>query len=416
MEDEFDILVGIDWAKEDHQVCVLDRRRKVLDERSVKHSGSALTDLADRLAKHGDPGRTAVAIETPRGAVVEMLLERGFVVFHLNPKQLDRFRDRHTVAGAKDDRRDAFVLADSLRTDVHLFRRVRPDADNIVVLRELVRTDDDINKTMNGLTNRVREQLLRYFPQMLQVSPTADEPWFWKLLVMVPTPEAANKTPRGRVATLLKEHRIRRISADEILEILQQPPLRVSKGATIAASTHIAMLVQQLLLLHSQQRHVESSAKRLLDEMSEAPAPEGQQVEHHDVTILRSLPGVGWKVSATVLVEAAQALADRDYPALRALAGVAPVTLQTGKNKRGRAEMRRAANNRLRNAHYHWARVSAQTDPATRAYYAELRSRGHSHGRALRSVADRNLRILVAMLRSGTLYDVTKGRRAEVGP
>lgn len=413
MEDEFDILVGIDWAKEDHQVCVLDRHRKVLDERAVKHSGSAITDLADRLSKHGDPGRTAVAIETPRGAVVEMLLERGFAVFHLNPKQLDRFRDRHTVAGAKDDRRDAFVLADSLRTDVHLFRRVRPDPDDVVVLRELVRTDDDINKAMNGLTNRVREQLLRYFPQMLEVSPTADEPWFWKLLVLVPTPEAAAKVPRGRIATLLKEHRIRRISAEEILEVLRQPPLRVSKGASIAASTHIAMLVPQLLLLHAQQRDVERSAKQLLEQMAEAPASEGQKVEHRDVTILRSLPGVGWKVSATMLVEAGQALADRDYPALRALAGVAPVTIQTGKNKRGRPKMRHAANNRLRNAHYHWARVSTQSDPASRAYYADLRGRGQTHGRALRSVADRNLRILVAMLQNGTLYDPTRGRRAE---
>jgi len=53
--------------------------------------------------------RVAVAIEVPRGAIVELLVERGFQVFAINPKQLDRFRDRHTVAGAKDDRRDAFV-------------------------------------------------------------------------------------------------------------------------------------------------------------------------------------------------------------------------------------------------------------------------------------------------------------------
>ena len=61
----------------------------------------------------GQPQRVAVAIEVPRGAIVEGLVERGFHVFAINPKQLDRFRDRHSVAGAKDDRRDAFVLADS---------------------------------------------------------------------------------------------------------------------------------------------------------------------------------------------------------------------------------------------------------------------------------------------------------------
>lgn len=109
-----------------------------------------------------------------------------------------------------------------------------------------------------------------------------------------------------------------------------------------------------------------------------------------------------------MLVEASQALAERDYPAMRALAGVAPVNKQTGKNKRGRAEMRRAANNRLRNANYHWARVAAQTDPHAQAQYRALRAKGHSHGRALRSVADRNLRLLTAMLRDGTLYDETR--------
>ena len=112
MEHEFKFFVGIDWATEEHQVYVFDDRRKTVGERVVKHSGTAIAELAEWLAKLGDPASIAVAIETPRGAVVEMLVERGFEVFHLNPKQLDRFRDRHTVAGAKDDRRDAMILAD----------------------------------------------------------------------------------------------------------------------------------------------------------------------------------------------------------------------------------------------------------------------------------------------------------------
>ena len=66
----------------------------------------------------------AIGIEVPHGTLVEELLERGFTVFSINPKQLNRFRDRHFPAGAKDDKRDAFVLADSLRTDQHCFRAV----------------------------------------------------------------------------------------------------------------------------------------------------------------------------------------------------------------------------------------------------------------------------------------------------
>src|SRR5205823_12786726 len=97
--------------------CV--RNGKVLDEKWIEHSGSSLTELADWLRGHagGAPERMAVGIEVPRGAVVETLMEQGFAVFSINPKQLDRFRDRYSPAGAKDDQRDALVLADGLRTD-----------------------------------------------------------------------------------------------------------------------------------------------------------------------------------------------------------------------------------------------------------------------------------------------------------
>lgn len=413
MEHEFKVFVGIDWATEEHQVHAMDGRRKLLGERVVKHSGTAIGELAGWLQTLGDPASVAVAIETPRGAVVEMLLERGFAVFHLNPKQLDRFRDRHTVAGAKDDRRDAMVLADSLRTDAHLFHRVRADDDQVILLRELVRADDDLAKDQNGLTNRLREQLIRYFPQMLELCPSANEPWLWDLLVAIPTPAAAARASVNTVAKVLTDNRIRRIDAEKALATLQQPPLRVAAGTVDAATTHIRLLVPRLHLVEMQRKAIEKQVKSLLDDMAKQEPPPGQEVEHRDVTVLLSLPGVGWKVSATMLVEASQALAERDYPALRALAGVAPITKQTGKNKRGKVEMRRAANNRLRNAAYHWARVSTQADPHARAHYSALRARGHSHGRALRSVADRNLRLLMAMLRAHTLYDPDHPRKVQ---
>ena len=127
--------VGIDWGSQQHQVCVLDRDRHVVGERVVDHTGSSLAQLATWLwaLSAGQPQRVAVAIEVPRGAIVEGLIERGFHVFAINPKQLDRFRDRHSVAGAKDDRRDAFVLADSLRTDRPSFRRLHLDKPQLLL-------------------------------------------------------------------------------------------------------------------------------------------------------------------------------------------------------------------------------------------------------------------------------------------
>jgi len=102
--EQYQFFVGVDWGSETHVVCVLDPDRQLIAERSVPHTGIGLTTLADELTALAAPGRIAVAIEAPRGAVVDTLLDRGMHVFSLNPKQLDRFRDRHTVAGAKDDR------------------------------------------------------------------------------------------------------------------------------------------------------------------------------------------------------------------------------------------------------------------------------------------------------------------------
>ena len=167
------------------------------------------------------------------------------------------------------------------------------------------------------------------------------------------------------------------------------------------------MLILPILrLLLRQRKELERRIEALLEEMS----TEGQFKEHRDVTVLRSLPGVGRVITATMLAEASQPLAERDYHALRSYGGAAPITRQSG--KRRSVIMRQGCNQRLRNAIYHWSRVSTQCDERSKAHYAELRAKGHSHGRALRGVADRLLAVLIAMLASGTTYDPT--RRATV--
>jgi hypothetical protein len=122
-----------------------------------------------------------------------------------------------------------------------------------------------------------------------------------------------------------------------------------------------------------------------------------------DVAIIRSLPGVGRKITAWLFAEAAQPLAERDYQILRTQGGVAPVTKQSG--KRRQVVMRRGCNPRLRNALYHMAHCVAQRDAYFASVYAALKTKGQSHGRAIRSIGDRLLRMLVAMLRNHTLYD-----------
>jgi transposase len=399
---DFQYFVGIDWGSERHRVCLMNGQGGVVGERWIEHSGSSLAELADwlRQQRPDSPSALAAAIEIPRGAVVETLLEHGFAVFSINPKQLDRFRDRYSPAGAKDDRLDAFVLADALRTDMHCFRAVRLDEPAVIRLRELSRLDDELSQEQTRATNRLREQLHRFFPQLLQLSESADEPWLWALFELAPSPARAARLSEAKIARLLRDHRIRRIHAGQVRAILKARPLTLAPGAADAAAEHALLLLPRLRLLHRQRTDLARRIDAILDELA-APA-QGQQ-EHRDAAILLSLPGLGRKVAATMLSEASQAIAERDYHALRCYSGTAPITKQSGKKKI--VLMRRGVNERLRNALYHWARTSVVWDQTSKNTYANMRARGHSHGRALRGMADRWLKILTAMLATKTLFD-----------
>lgn len=412
MKEDYDFFVGIDWGESLSAVCVLDGAGKVREELTVGHSGEVMERFFVTLARlgQGRPERVAVSIEVPRGALVEGLIERGFAVHSINPKQLDRFRDRHTVAGAKDDRRDAFVLADSLRTDMPLFRRVKLDDPQVLQLRELSRLHDDLTEEFRRLANRLRQQLHRYFPQVLTLSPAADEPWVWDLLRMAPTPAEALRLSPRRLGKILKSHRVRRLDLLQVAEALCTPALPTAPGVDQAASSHVRVLLAQIELLDRQLKDCDRDLKILLDQMQ----ADGEKPEHRGVAILLSLPGIGRSVAATMLAEAHEPLANADYSALRSLAGVAPVTRQSGKGRR--VVMRRACSRRLRNAVYHMARVFMQRDPDGRTRYLAHRAKGHSHGRALRSLADRLLRVIAAMLRSGSLYVPTNSPAAPLHP
>jgi transposase len=359
--------------------------------------------------------RVAVGLESRHAGPVALCLEHGAAVFAINPKQLERFRERGSAAGAKDDRRDAYVAASALRTDRGAFHRVMPDDARVVALRELSRTADELREDARRLANRLRAQLERYFPQMLALVPAADEPWLWALLERVPTPAAAARVREAAVARVLTAHRIRRVGAPEVLAALRAPALVVAPGTVEAVSAHVALLVPQLRLVSEHHRRCLAQLEAAVAALAGGAPPGGPGPNAASpppdalgtaVRLVRSLPGVGAVVAGALVAEAAGALLAGDYHALRTQGGTAPVTRQSGKQRL--VAMRYACNQRLRTALYHWARVSTQHDVAARRYYATLRGRGHSHPRALRSVADRWLRVLTAMLATGTAYDGTR--------
>ena len=408
MTDQNQCYAGVDWASEAHHVFLTDNNGRKIAEKVFKHGGEGLAGMAAWLmamSHAGEAGHIQVAIEVPHGPVVETLIERGFKVHAINPKQMDRFRDRFTLAGAKDDSRDAEVMASALRTDPRCFRPLAIADLLVIELREWSRMTEDLGAERNRLTNRMRELLWRYYPALLTLENDLGAEWLLDLWETVPTPAKAARIRETTITRLLKRHRIRRFDAAHVIAVLRQPSVQVSAGTTQAASAHIATLTARIRLVNRQIRQAHQQLDELTDRLIPREEAEPGQARQHDVEILASLPGVRRIVLATLLAEAFDALQRRDYAALRSLTGVAPVTKRSGKSCI--VVRRQACHDRLANAMYHWARVAVQHDARSREKYTALRSRGHSHGRALRSVADRLLNVACAMLKTGTTFNAS---------
>ena len=240
---------GVDWGSAKHQVCLLDGAGTVVGEREFVHGSAGLAALCEwMLSMAGDPGTVAVAIEVPHGPVVDALLDRGFAVYAINPKQLDRLRDRISVAGAKDDRRDARVAAAGLRTDRPLFRRVLAGDPSVVELREWSRLAEELQQERVRLGHRVRQQLWRYYPQLLALSDDVTAEWVLALWTLAPTPAQAARLREATLARLLRQHRIRKLDAPAVRGILRGPAITVAPGVTEAAVLHLRSLVARLRL------------------------------------------------------------------------------------------------------------------------------------------------------------------------
>jgi len=398
--ESFLFFVGVDLGAQQHHLHLIDGSGKSLGKLRIEHGSAGFQQMLAWLAKAGaEPSQTAVALEAPRGPVVDVLMERDYAVFSINPKQLDRFRDRFSVAGAKDDGRDALVGACALRTDRYAFRRLRPDDPRVIRLRELSRAEDSNQQDFRRAANQLWSLLQRYFPALLALCPAADQRWLWSLLERVHAlPARAAKLSTAQLQALLRQHRIRRFSADGLAHTLQQP-LPLAPGVATALAEQVLLLLPRLRLLHQQLAQMQQRIEKLLEEIGQ----DNQFSEHLTVQILRSIPGIGRKGTVAVLTEGGTPLAERDYHSLRARCGVAPVTKLSGKTKL--ISMRRACNYRLREALFHCANAHMQHDSRARELYLRQRKGGNDHARALRSVGDRLLALIITLLRKQVRYD-----------
>lgn len=295
---------------------------------------------------------------------------------------------------SKDDRLDAFVLADALRTDLQKFKHLPAPDPLQCELRAVSRVYEDLGEDLRAQANRLWQQLILVAPGLLQLCHGAHEPWFWDLCERTLVHQA--KPQRRWVSLLLKRHH-KRLSADDVLPVLRTCCLPGAADAGVRF--RIGTLLPILRALFTQRQQARQRLAQLVP------------LAGRTAEIIDSHKGVDLIITAVFLAEAPAAIAAADLQALRTLAGTAPVTRRSGKSSH--VLMRRSCNRRLRNALRNWAMTAITHDPCARHLYRAARDRGLQHERSLRAVADRLLARLVACLRHDSLYDPGRYRPRE---
>ena len=382
---------GIDWARDDHAVSIVDPAGREVHRWTVQHTQAGLRALLRRLAQHAVG---EVAIERPDGPVVEELLAAGLIVVVISPNQLKNLRGRYGSAGNKDDRFDAFVLADTLRTDRTRLRPLTPDTKATTTLRQTCRARKDLVAHRVAVANQLRAHLSTAFPRAVGLFADLDSPISLRFLARFDTQDRADWLSPRRLAAWLASvgycggvdpaHLHARLSA-------APPGATGEDGAAKAHITHALLATLTTLV---------EQIKALSEQIAE------QLDAHTDAHIFTSLPRSGTVRAARLLAEIGDCRARFPTPqSLACLAGVAPSTRQSGKHRA--VTFRWAADKQLRDAVCDFAGDSRRANPWAADLYRRALARGHDHPHAVRILARAWLFVIWHCWQDGVAYDPT---------
>jgi len=379
------IFVGDDWAEAHHDICVLGDQGKMLGKRRVPEGVEGVRQFHELVADHAvDPADVIVGIETDRGLFVQALVTAGYQVYAINPFAASRYRDRHSVSGAKSDPGDAKVLAELVRTDRQNHRLIAGDSELAEAVKILAKGHQNLIWTRQRQVNSLRSALREFYPAALEAfGDDLDAPYALAVLKKAPTPHEGRALSRARIATALRQAgRQRGVDA---------------KAKQIWASLRTPQLEAPSLIAQAFGVNVSATAALLQELNRQVAAIEGQLASsfevHPDAEILHSLPGLGQVLGARVLAEFGDDPARYlNAKARKCYAGTAPITKASGTRKVVLARV--ARNRRLADACYQWAFCSITTSQGARSLYDAHRAKGATHHQALRTLANRWVGIL----------------------
>lgn len=393
---------GVDWSWSEHAVCVIDDSGAAVERFTVPHTAPGLSTLVTALHRHQITG---VAIERGDGPVVAALLDAGLTVFVIAARQVTALRNRYGTARNKDDRFDAYLLADVLRTDRRRLTPLTVDTDATVGLRMLIRARADLVKARVAAHNQLRAHLQLAHPGAVGLFHDLDGKISLAFIERFPTPRHAGWLSEKRLAAWLKAARYTRPNTRtpaQLLDHLRHAPAGHPDGpATDAAQIITAELVALLRSLRDRITALETGIEQAL-------------AGHADAAVFTSLPRSGSVRAATLLAEIGDARGR--FPTDDALAGAAGISPSTRASGRVHyVVFRRGCNHRLRQAVVDFADGSRQASPWAQDVYARARARGHNHAHAVRILARAWLRIIWRCWSENTPYDPDRHAAAVAG-
>ena len=320
------IYVGIDWASAEHEVCVLGGLGERLERFVVAHSEDGLDRLTDRLASHGDRAGVVVAIERPDGLVVDRLLGAGHPVVVLKPAAVRAYRSGEIPSGAKSDRVDAQTIAEYLRLKASQLEPLQPFSAETRALRQTSRTRVRLVRRRVRAINQLTATLEASWPGALAAFGDLDTDIAMRFLSRYPSPEAAAHLGPKRMQRFLDMSGYSgpgwRRSGGQLVQALRAAPKGVGSGAlTDGCEAAVTAQVTAVTGLREGIKNLNRSIKTQLD-------------EHPDAEIFLSLPHSGTINAAQMLAEWGDVRSAYPSPdSVAALAGMAPVTRQSGKHK-----------------------------------------------------------------------------------
>ncbi|MES2865202.1 IS110 family transposase [Microbacterium profundi] len=389
-----DVTAGLDWARDDHAVSIVDHRGRELDRCMIEHTTDGLHSLLAFLARNN---AAEVAIERPDGPVIDALLDAGITVVVVSPNQVKNLRRRYGSAGNKDDRFDAYVLADTLRTDRARLRPLIPDRDDTTALRRACRARKDLVAHRIAVGNQLRAHLRNALPAAVGLFKDIDSNIALAFLERFDSQDKLDWLTPTRLGSWLRKQGYSGRTNPTVLhaKTLTAPRGPIGEFATALAPI-TASYVKVLRTLQDQTRTLEKHIDRQLS-------------IHTDAHIFTSLPRAGRIRAARLLAEIGDCRSRFPTPeSLICLAGAAPSTRQSGKIRV--VGFRWSCDKQLRDAVTDFAADSVKANPWAAHLYQRARDRGHDHPHAVRILARAWLTIIWHCWQDNVPYDPTKHR------